>query len=292
MKESRNTSEKDAAGQYEEFVKVTYENLLEQRLGRVFLRKLYTGKSAHKHEIDVSIELSIAGLEILILIECKHYKRKVGIENVLTLAQRMEDIGAHKGVIVTTTGFQPGAEKIASAHKIALVTTVPVWRILMHATDRTGRSVGFRVSDGYTIGGSGRGNQLAGYTVAAKNLRANTTTSATESWLSIIIWLVDPDGELGLNKKRIKEKQDLNSLKRKFDELPDIIKEIEKKREEHQPHSGPHFFPSHADIPEDPLAVASMLPKPVACKKCGCSLPAIFHWGWWGCKRSSKKNRA
>jgi hypothetical protein len=48
------------------------------------------------------------------------------VSDVLELIGRLGDIGAHKGVIVTTIGFQEGAIKLAQSHDIALAVTVPV----------------------------------------------------------------------------------------------------------------------------------------------------------------------
>lgn len=88
---------------------------------KVFHGKKYLGKSGHNHQIDVSAELKLAGIKILILVECKLYSKKVGIDDILEFATRMDDIGAHKGIIVTTVGFQKGTAKIAKSKGIALV---------------------------------------------------------------------------------------------------------------------------------------------------------------------------
>src|SRR4051794_5780331 len=92
-----------AATKYEEFVRSTYETLVDLKIGTVQGGRYIKGKkSGHAHQIDVSIELFIAGLKILVIVECKHYKKKVEISDVLELAQRLDDIGAHKGVLVST----------------------------------------------------------------------------------------------------------------------------------------------------------------------------------------------
>jgi hypothetical protein len=88
---------------------------------KVYHNKKYTGKSGHEHQIDVSAELKVAGVRILILVECKFYSHPVGIDDILEFAARIDDIAAHKGVLVTTIGFQDGAEKIAKSKGIALI---------------------------------------------------------------------------------------------------------------------------------------------------------------------------
>ena len=110
---------------YEEFVRLTVQALFKKYGAAVHSSRHYRGRSGHNHQIDVSVDLTVASFRILILFECKHYKRTVSVEDLLAFAQRLSDIGAHKGVVVSTVGFQEGAKKVAEAHGIALVTTVP-----------------------------------------------------------------------------------------------------------------------------------------------------------------------
>ena len=87
----------------------------------IYQQKKYLGKSGHHHSIDVSVEFELVGLKFIVLIECKHYKRRVGIDDLLEFAARLDDVGAHKGIVVTPMGFQEGAIKTAQAKGIALV---------------------------------------------------------------------------------------------------------------------------------------------------------------------------
>lgn len=123
---------KSNAENYEDFIRETYENLVNKKIGKVYGSRHYEGvRTGHRHQIDVSIEVTVADLNFLVLIECKYYKRKVEVGDLLTFASRLDDIGAHKGVLVSTIGFQEGACKVAKAHRIALVTTEPVWEQIM-----------------------------------------------------------------------------------------------------------------------------------------------------------------
>ena len=117
---------------FEEFEQVV-RNILADRLREecpdaplnVFHNRKYKGQSGHEHQIDVSAELTLAGCQILILVECKNYKAAIGIDDLLEFAARLRDIGAHKGIVVTTVGYQEGAKKIAEANGIALVLESP-----------------------------------------------------------------------------------------------------------------------------------------------------------------------
>lgn len=88
---------------------------------KIFQNKKYFGKSDHNHQIDISIELKILQIDLLILIECKKYSKSIEISEVLEFATRIDDISAHKGIMVSTKGFQEGAIKIAKSKRIALV---------------------------------------------------------------------------------------------------------------------------------------------------------------------------
>jgi hypothetical protein len=84
--------------------------------------KHYLGKATgHSHQVDVSLEGSIAGARFIILVECKLYRRRVGLEKVMALAFRLWDTGANKGIVVSASGFQRGSFKIASAMGMSLV---------------------------------------------------------------------------------------------------------------------------------------------------------------------------
>lgn len=136
--------------EYEKLVKTLIETKLDKGYNnfdfQVFHNKHYVGKSGHNHQIDVSVEFLLAGTKIIILVECKTYSRKVGINDLLEFVTRLEDIGAHKGICVTTVGFQVGAIAIAKSKGVALVKACdlgaewgiinesPICKIIRHET--------------------------------------------------------------------------------------------------------------------------------------------------------------
>jgi len=177
------------AQKYEDFVRTTYETLLAGHVGEIHLRKHFEGKrSGHLHEIDVAIETRVAQLDILILVECKHYNKTVKVGDVLTLAGRIDDIGAHKGVMVSTKGFQKGATKVARAHGIGLVLTEPVWQTIMPSKDQSGVMQAFTPGAVY-IGGESNEDVFLGTTVVATNYSASISPNAADGWTEIIACL-------------------------------------------------------------------------------------------------------
>src|SRR5437899_2070303 len=75
------------------------------------------------YAIDVLVELFLlGGAKVLILVECKHQQRPVERDEVIILDGKLRDVGAHKGMLFSTSGFQLGAVNYAKTHGIATVT--------------------------------------------------------------------------------------------------------------------------------------------------------------------------
>ncbi len=82
------------------------------------------GASGFKHQIDVSIEIP---KEKFILVECKRYKSKVTLPDMLILIARIDDIRKKKkinvsGIFFTTVGYTKPARKVGSYYNIELNT--------------------------------------------------------------------------------------------------------------------------------------------------------------------------
>lgn len=74
------------------------------------------------YDFDATIRFSVAGMSFLVLVEAKLHKNPIKRELVQILHQKIQSVGAHKGVMVSTTPYQSGALKFAIEHGIALVT--------------------------------------------------------------------------------------------------------------------------------------------------------------------------
>ncbi len=97
-------------------------------------RNKIEGASGFRHQIDVSIE--IPG-EKLVLIECKCYKSKVTLSDILVLIARIDDISKKKRIDVsgnffTTVGYTEPARKVGSYYKIDLNTAKDAKQFAVH----------------------------------------------------------------------------------------------------------------------------------------------------------------
>ncbi|HEY6095791.1 MAG TPA: restriction endonuclease [Gallionellaceae bacterium] len=73
------------------------------------------------YEIDVTVRFSALGANFLVLVECKRHKNPVKREVIQSLYAKLLSLGAQKGVVFSTSGFQSGALEFAEAHGIATV---------------------------------------------------------------------------------------------------------------------------------------------------------------------------
>jgi restriction system protein len=103
---------------YEQFVRQVVASLVGVT---VHHKRVYTGRVSHREiEVDVSFNYDVAGADLLFLVECKCYGHAVPVNDVEEFHSKIDDIGAHKGIMVTTRGFQDGAIRTARGRGIAL----------------------------------------------------------------------------------------------------------------------------------------------------------------------------
>lgn len=81
--------------------------------------------SGGDYEFDGVAEFVIFnGAKVIVLIECKRYSRPIEREKILSLYAKLQDVGAHKAIIFSTSGFQSGALSYAKDRGIACLTFI------------------------------------------------------------------------------------------------------------------------------------------------------------------------
>ena len=73
------------------------------------------------YQIDVYATCKAFGADMKIIGECKQYKNRVNREKVVVLSDKVRALGAQKGILLSTAGFQSGAIQYAKEHGIALI---------------------------------------------------------------------------------------------------------------------------------------------------------------------------
>ena len=73
-------------------------------------------------EIDISLRSHTSSSEILVIIECRDRKGTEDVTWIEQLPSKREDVGAHKVVAVSSTGFSSGAINMAKVKDIELRT--------------------------------------------------------------------------------------------------------------------------------------------------------------------------
>jgi hypothetical protein len=73
-----------------------------------------------QHAVDVLVTRTIYGLEHRWVIETKHWRKRVSKLHVIALKGIVEDVGADRGILLSSSGFQGGAISMAERSNITL----------------------------------------------------------------------------------------------------------------------------------------------------------------------------
>ncbi|MYL83438.1 restriction endonuclease [Desulfovibrio aerotolerans] len=75
-----------------------------------------------KHDIDVLVKSRHVGFDITWIVECKLWKTPVTKLHVLALREIVADVGADRGIILSESGFQSGAQEAAVLTNVQLTS--------------------------------------------------------------------------------------------------------------------------------------------------------------------------
>lgn len=74
------------------------------------------------HDVDVVVRTTVAGIDVLWLVECKSWRRKVSRDAVILLHGIVADAGADRGLLMSESGYQRGALAAAQVSNIGLLS--------------------------------------------------------------------------------------------------------------------------------------------------------------------------
>ena len=111
-----------SATEFEEFCLERLKDYAEMKEWKDFNIKNNVKLKAHDgtYQIDVYATFRFMELDFKVLCECKQFKSPVKRDVVALLDGKIRSLGAQKGIICSTSGFQKGAIKYAKEHGIAL----------------------------------------------------------------------------------------------------------------------------------------------------------------------------
>lgn len=113
--------------EYEEYVAEVVKDFEFCRNATISRNRKFAGKrQPGNYEIDIAIEISYGELAyFLMIVECKHWKRRVDRPAIQKLIQTRDAIAAHKAFAVSPVGFSHEAIDVAKANGVALWVICP-----------------------------------------------------------------------------------------------------------------------------------------------------------------------
>ncbi len=109
--------------EFETFIKDLYD----QNDGVIHVERSYKskGKSGRNREVDVFVRLGFKPHEITLGVECKYWKNKIDGDIIDVAASKKEDLGLDKYGVISTVGYEAGAELYAKDKGIDLFIIRP-----------------------------------------------------------------------------------------------------------------------------------------------------------------------
>ena len=72
------------------------------------------GRSGAARQIDISIKKRVGQFDLLVVIDCKDHSGPIDIKDVEAFIGLVQDVGAHKGALVSANGYSKAAKKRAA----------------------------------------------------------------------------------------------------------------------------------------------------------------------------------
>lgn len=76
-----------------------------------------------RHIVDVLVRLTVGGVEVHRIVECKHWRKRVSKLHTVALAEIAKDVGADRAFLLSEVGFQSGAISAARYTNITLTSS-------------------------------------------------------------------------------------------------------------------------------------------------------------------------
>jgi hypothetical protein len=100
-----------------------YEEQIFEKLNELFPsssieknQKIKGRYSERSRQIDILVRSESIGRELIIVIDCKKFSKRIDVKTVESFIGFSEDVGAHIGIMITNIGYSKSAEKRAKNH--------------------------------------------------------------------------------------------------------------------------------------------------------------------------------
>lgn len=107
---------------FEELTAEIFEHLRKDKRFETVEHDVFLEGKDGPRQIDVLLKGKVGPLDILTIVECKDYNKNVNVTAIDALHSKMQDVNAHKAVLVARKGFTKTAIKKAKRLGISLCT--------------------------------------------------------------------------------------------------------------------------------------------------------------------------
>ena len=103
---------------WEKYEERIFEKLNDSFPNSIILKnqKIIGKYSKRSRQIDILVRSESIGRELIIIIDCKKFSKKIDVKTVESFIGFSEDVGAHIGIMITNIGYSKSAENRAKNH--------------------------------------------------------------------------------------------------------------------------------------------------------------------------------
>ena len=111
---------KNTGKEYEYFVESIYQALTKDERFTTVERDVNLEGKDGPRQVDVLLRSEVANINLLTVIECRDYNKRLSVVHVDGLHSKLQDVNASKGVLVSRKGFSSTAKQKAARVGITL----------------------------------------------------------------------------------------------------------------------------------------------------------------------------
>lgn len=133
----KNKSKKNTGREFESLTKLVFDLISHNEKNTHVEKDVLLESPDGKRQFDVVIRSKVAGLDLLTVIECRDFAKKISITHLDGFNSKVQDVNASKAVLISSGGFTKGAKRKAKRLGITLCT--------LHDLERGIKNIGMEI---------------------------------------------------------------------------------------------------------------------------------------------------
>jgi len=133
----KSKSTKNTGREFESLTRLVFELLTRDDTNTLVEEDVKLDSPDGPRQFDVIVRSNVAGFDLLTVIECRDFNKKLSVTHLDGFCSKISDVNANKAILVSSCGFTKGAKRKAKRKGISLCT--------LHDLERGVANIGMEV---------------------------------------------------------------------------------------------------------------------------------------------------